>query len=347
MKIAIVNKHPFDVVGGSEIQCDLIAGELHRRGHEIMYLAVDGKRRSYEVSYRVRPIAGPGLVALWREFRKFRPDVVYWRHNKKGLCAAVVAARALGAALVYSMSHVTDSQKWAFSGSVIASKSAPGFGYGLIRASKKLLFGLRSRLNYSAMVWGASGVVTNNAEFLKNIPVRHKIAIHNSLQPGGPPFDWPRPYVAWVANIKRRKHPELFVKLARSLKDTEVDFLMVGRIQEEAYRWLEIEEGVPENFHMLGPMPPREVNGFLQRSLFLVHTCEPEGFPNNILQAWNAGKPVVSLNFDPEGLLEQQGLGRHSVTWENFERDVRDLINEPETRSAIGLRAREYVTKNF
>ena len=58
MKIAIVNQHPTDMLGGSEIQCDIIARTLVEFGHEVDYIAVGGHDcDAYEVPYRVRPVA--------------------------------------------------------------------------------------------------------------------------------------------------------------------------------------------------------------------------------------------------------------------------------------------------
>ncbi|MCG2590668.1 hypothetical protein [Rhodohalobacter sulfatireducens] len=40
MKIAVVNTHFVDEIGGSQLQCDLKADELEKRGYDVTYLAI-------------------------------------------------------------------------------------------------------------------------------------------------------------------------------------------------------------------------------------------------------------------------------------------------------------------
>lgn len=57
-RIAIINQHVTDTLGGSEIQCDIIAHGLWERGHLISYLAIDGRTEGdYKTPYQVVPVA--------------------------------------------------------------------------------------------------------------------------------------------------------------------------------------------------------------------------------------------------------------------------------------------------
>ena len=44
MKIAIINQHVFQVLGGSEVQSAFITSKLQDHGHEITYIAPSRKR---------------------------------------------------------------------------------------------------------------------------------------------------------------------------------------------------------------------------------------------------------------------------------------------------------------
>jgi len=97
----------------------------------------------------------------------------------------------------------------------------------------------------------------------------------------------------------------------------------------------------------LGPKSPGEVNGILRRSLFLVHTCAPEGFGNNFIQAWLQGKPTVSLYFDPEGIIAREGLGYVSGTFPKLVQDVARLVENQAECKIMGHKARQFAVERF
>lgn len=347
MKVVVVNKHRADALGGSELQCDIIARNLTALGHDVVYAALDARKAEYQASYRIAPFKSFGFLKALLFLRREKPDVVYWRRNKRGLFAAAVATKLAGAKFVYSMSHITDSQVLRFSGLVKIRRPQNLGVRALYLFAADLLAPVFSALNYSAIPLFTDGVVSNNGDYLKNVPVKHKVAIHNSMEIETVPFQWPRPFVIWVANIKTRKRPEDFFRLSKDLSESGVDFLMVGALQDQIYVAQLAEWSRERNFHYLGAKTLAEVNGMIAASLFLANTCEPEGFPNNCIQAWLLGKPVISLRFDPEGLLAEKGLGRHSGNFAQFLADVGKFISDEKLRFEVGRQAGAYAVQEF
>ena len=78
-----------------------------------------------------------------------------------------------------------------------------------------------------------------------------------------------------------------------------------------------------------------------------VHTCNPEGFGNNFIQAWLQGKPTITIFFDPDNIIEEQNLGFYSKTFNNLVLDTEKLINDKILRDSMGKRAREFARENF
>lgn len=112
MKIAIVNQHPTDMLGGSEIQCDIIARTLVEFGHEVDYIAVGGHDcDAYEVPYRVRPVARQAK-AIAEQVIAAKPDVLYWRFNKHCFAKAAQRIKQAGIPIVFSVSHVRDVSRF-------------------------------------------------------------------------------------------------------------------------------------------------------------------------------------------------------------------------------------------
>ncbi|MGL5633321.1 MAG: glycosyltransferase family 4 protein [Azovibrio sp.] len=338
LRVAIVNQHPADMLGGSEIQCDIISRELSMRGHEVDYVAVGGRpEKDYGVSYKVYPVSRhPDAIA--RQVLLLQPDLVYWRFNKHCFFQAVKKIHRADIPLVFSVSHVRDISRYYFQPGAWST-----WGFRTWRRAVKEAWRLyREHRGFTCI----DALVSNNPDHLGQVSVPLQVHIPNSMISTAKPFEWPRPYCVWVANIKERKQPEKYVELAARLQKTGVDFLMIGQVQSRSYEAL-LASGT-DNFHYLGEKSLEEVNGILANSLFLIHTCHPEGFSNNFIQAWLQGRTVVSLAFDPGGLLVTRNLGLYAKNdMEVFVSQVQQLIDNPELANSMGSEARSYAENHF
>jgi hypothetical protein len=59
------------------------------------------------------------------------------------------------------------------------------------------------------------------------------------------------------------------------------------------------------------------------------------------------GVPVVSLNSDPDGLLEGEAIGFASGSEEQLRDDIAKLIRTPGLREAMGEKARRFAQAEF
>jgi glycosyltransferase involved in cell wall biosynthesis len=267
------------------------------------------------------------------------PDVVYWRAGTRHLAHVVPRLRRAGVPVVFASSHVNDLRRFAV---------APN---ALLHPVRRSLAAARDRLRAARDHQGLLAVdalVVNNESHLGLVPVEPQRFIPNGTDRTARPFRWPRPYVAWVANLKPAKRPEACIPLAEAIADLDVDVVMAGRIAVDAYRWFEDEGRLPSNLHYLGPVEQVDANGILAGARCHVHTCRPEGFSNVFIQAWAAGVPSVSLGFDPEGTIVRERLG--AVCDEDparFSAEVRKMLEDPTRRDAAAARAARYALSRF
>lgn len=333
MKVAIVNQHIAHSVGGSELQCDFLARGLHTRGHEVVYIAP--VRESLDVAgypYTVTPVQNTP-TAVVAALLGAQPDVVYWRYNKHHFRAVASALMANGSPMVFAVAHINDLMPWAVK---------PGAGW--LRQIRRKLITRREHAGFRHV----QALTTNNRDLLSLSPVADAHYIPNGMSEEAVPFHWPRPYVAWVANIKPAKRPEMFVEATRALAEHGIDGLMVGGMQSNGYDWLSDPNRIPSNFHYLGPRGLAEVNGLLAGSRLLAHTCQPEGFPNIFIQAWLQCRPSVSLEFDPCGYIEEQGLG--AVAGGDIDTFIEQVVSwatQPERANKVGQRAQAFARDTF
>lgn len=338
MKIIIINRHMKNVLGGSEIQCDLIARNFLDLGHDVTYIALDSKEVIEDI-YPVISINKLRIADIFRIIKENRPDVIYWRYNKKGLLKTVLISKIMNIKFVFALSHVNDITKWV---------GKPYIKNNNLLRNTKLFLGnfkakIISRVNFNAL-YCVDGVISLKKDFLNMMPLnisrKKNIHIYNSMEfLPTVDFQWNKPFVVWVANIKKAKNPDAFIDLARKFEGSEIDFIMVGKIQDSYYDFLVTRTNLPSNLHYLGPKMVHEVDSILDKCLFMVHTCDPEGFGNNFIQSWFAGKATVSLYFDPDNLITTNNIGFLSLKSEKLFEHVNELINNDGLRESMGEKA--------
>jgi glycosyltransferase involved in cell wall biosynthesis len=157
--------------------------------------------------------------------------------------------------------------------------------------------------------------------------------------------------IVWVANFKPLKQPELFIRLADDISKMNIaaKFIMVGQPASSAnwQRQLEQRIGEVRQLSYFGGQTVEEVNMLLAESHIMVNTSLYEGFSNTFIQAWMRGVPVVSLNSNPEGLLDRKQMGCISGSYEQLCRDVLCLIRDDGLRSDMGNKAKNYARRYF
>lgn len=155
----------------------------------------------------------------------------------------------------------------------------------------------------------------------------------------------PAEHVLWVGRCTAIKRPLLFVRLARELPG--IPFVMIAppvptetALHEDVLR---AARDVP-NLRVLGEVPFADVQPWYDRARMFVNTSVQEGFPNTFLQAAQAGVPVVSLNVDPDGVVESHGWGFHARDeWQPFRDAVNRIAVEPAERERMGDAAYRYL----
>ena len=299
MKIAIVNNHMAGGLGGSELQCHLIATGLAEKGHDISYIASNGSvivGKTSNLSYPVISVKPNGYAIATAIIRE-KSDSVYWRFNKRHIRKVLKLLSRRGIPLVFAVSSDADLQY--LDRTPIRRISDP------VRAIYRFIRSIYEISSYRHV----SSFTVLNPELIELVPHNSVFFVANSVPLDQVNFTWPRPYIVWVANIKPRKRPEEAIALGPMLDALGVDLLMVGSIQHSDYQRVMDTVHLPRNVYYLGKKSVEEVNGILSGALFHVHTCMPEGFGNIFIQAWFMGRPSVSLGYDPGGYLSRHEIG--------------------------------------
>jgi glycosyltransferase involved in cell wall biosynthesis len=93
---------------------------------------------------------------------------------------------------------------------------------------------------------------------------------------------------------------------------------------------------------MLGRLNREQISDLYASTALLCCTSLYEGFPNTFLEAWAFGRPVVST-FDPDDMIESNGLGLTAHDAPGLAEAIRRILDSEHERRAIGARARMYI----
>jgi glycosyltransferase involved in cell wall biosynthesis len=152
-----------------------------------------------------------------------------------------------------------------------------------------------------------------------------------------------RPEVLWVNHFKPVKQPEVFLRLASELREEDAVFSMIGARGNYSLDERAVGSERSANLNFLGEQSLAQVNERLWTCRFVVNTSQAEGFPNTFIQAWARNVPVISLNVDPDGVIEKYQLGFYSREFVNMVTHTRTLLRDPELANEMGKNGRAYV----
>jgi glycosyltransferase involved in cell wall biosynthesis len=290
-------------VGGAEVQLVRWAHLLSER-HEVTFLTRirPGLSVPHGLPFRVvawEPYVGlkPGRGALVREYTRFVRTVKEIGadvHLQRGSCletfTLALVARLRKRAFVFH---------WASDSDIRGRSAEPSLVRLLFRRGRAL----------------ASAQVCQTLEQQHMLPTRQRkrsTVIPNLLDESLPWVPSAGTEVLWVGTIRHEdKRPDRFLDLASELPDRR--FAMAGdlrgdlRFQDDFRAQL---AALP-NVAWLGHVPRGRLPEVYGRARCLVNVSDVEGFPNTFLEACASGVPVVSLNFDPNGILQRHGAGVH------------------------------------
>lgn len=350
-KVLIVNQHTKDVRGGSEWQCHIIANTLLSFGHQVTYAIchpLKSNEADYQEKYTLFLIKQPFGVYFAKVLKETNPDFVYWRYNKKYLLLSVSLAKYYGVRFVFAVSHIHDVIVFSAKPFSKQQLSVPQI---LIKLSKKIVKQLLSGINAIAFLFIDGVVLQHKGQAIRSFKTPYRIIYNSYISPNVSnenPEEFSEKYVLWVANLKQAKNPEVYIRLANDFSQYSIKFLMIGRVEDKAYQFMiDHPQSLPSNLVFLGKRRPEQVQQYLKHCLFLVHTCDPEGFPNIFIQAWMHSKAVVSLYFDPDGLIRSHHLGAISGNYEQIKQDVKVMLENEYYRNQIGKGAYEFAKENF
>ncbi len=329
--------------GGAEYQVSCLLDAIAKRtSFEVHYLARNLNPEFVSDQYHIHWVGSKHKLArhshlfdapkLYSTLKQIRPDVIYQRVGCAYTGIAALYAKRSSCGMLWHVASDQDVTPLKMN----ISKDAP-FNY----AERKILeYGIKN----------ANGIIVQThqqANILKRHYGREPNCIVANFHPT-PELQLPKKKqlsIVWIANLKPLKQPRIFMELAKRLGNPPgIRFVMIGR--NSNWKWghkLQTDISKTEHLEYIGEQPFDKVNEILSQAHILVNTSQYEGFPNTFIQAWMRKVPVVSLNVNPDNVLNTQGIGLAcSGSFDKLIQNVQLLIENDQLRTSMGEKARSY-----
>jgi hypothetical protein len=339
----LVPAHWEAVMGGAQYQAKLIVDQLVASGrHDVWYVAKQTDPGFEPDGYRIRSIGGSLRMRYVLDCRRLlkilediRPDTIY---HQVGCAYTGVAA--------WYCSRNDCRLLWHIASDVDVTPTRPNLREPFRYLDKRLLeYGLRRADRIVAQTEDQAALLRRNYGIEPTCIVRNFHPAPTEIIDKQGPVE-----VLWIANLKRVKQPEIFIRLARDLAGVNARFTMIGGLQGDP-EWqagiVKMIEATPQ-LDYLGVRSQDEVNARFATAHVLVNTSVYEGFSNTFIQAWMREVPVVSLNVNPERSFDHGKLGFcANGDYRILHERVAALIGCARLRGEIGARARAHAHDQF
>lgn len=302
--------------GGSELQIALLAKALVRAGHEVVcldyqiaedFVTPDGIKvlriKGWYEGIRAIRLITHRLPRLYSLLKQQNADVYYCRMRDFINIFPFWAARKVKGKFILAMASDLDAlgfkmrlkyyyipnigeMWWMFSGLLIE------IIHPWLLRKADMVFVQHEGQKEILLRKGIKSVVFPNLIDLTKIQSVTK-TVHNDFV-----------YVGWLD--KRKGFGEFFEVVSKSPSHT---FKVIGPPRDKTgYLYYEKLKSF-QNVSLLGELSHSDTLRQIASSKALISTSPMEGFPNIFIEAWAFGIPVLSLYFDPGGVIRREKLG--------------------------------------
>lgn len=154
-------------------------------------------------------------------------------------------------------------------------------------------------------------------------------------------------FTLWVGRCDHLKQPEKMIELAQ--KFPQEKFVMVCPPTHDTNYYQNIGEQIRQtpNIKHIEFMPNTELKRLYQEAKIYTITSSSEGFANTMLEAMEAQCPILSLNINPDQILERFDLGLCSMNndmdtlFQYFDK----LLKDKDLRNKMGENGLSYLLK--
>lgn len=336
--------------GGGELQIALLAKAMAKAGHEVVVVDLKAKKdfvtddgikvfqiKGYDDGIRFFRLFTQRLPNIYKSLKAQNADVYYCQIRDFRHLLAYWAARKTNGIFVLQLASDLDASTLRMKLKYDYLTHFGGLYWflkvfltelifpWLIRKADMVLVQHEGQKN-TLLKKGIDSIIFNNLIELDEIP-----EVTNPV----------RQDFSYVGSLDKRKGFAQFFELV--VKAPSASFKIIGQPRDRtAYIYYEKIKKF-KNVTLLGRLSHPDTMYQIANSKALISTSPMEGFPNIFIEAWACGIPVLSLSFDPGGVIKREQLGE--VADGNLDKLINDM-NSNKNTSEFAERSKTYVEHN-
>jgi glycosyltransferase involved in cell wall biosynthesis len=331
--------------GGAELQMILLGQELIQRGYHVHLITFADSDRNYD------KIGGMKVHIPYNNkgsgFTHILPQNLFRFFSLLGKINADIHIQSAGTPLtgLISLFSQLKGKKFIFVSSSDANLSSAltvKHIQDLVKIPYK--FGIKNADCIVAQTYHQKDLIRNPSG--KSVPLKNSAVIKTIIPLKSSNEESHGKNVLWVGRIFQGKNPEKYMELASLLP--EYNFKMIGsplKTEIDYYKKIKKNTEKIKNLEFMGFIPHEKIHKYYLKAAVFVSTSSSEGFPNTFLEAWACRTPVVSLGFDPDGLLQKERLGFSQDNFSDMVKNIKTLMEDEKLRQEIGENGSNYVEK--
>lgn len=161
------------------------------------------------------------------------------------------------------------------------------------------------------------------------------------------PTPMPAGDVLWVGRCDETKRPDRFLDLAESMPQNAFTMVcpLIHPNSNSRQMFIDIQERASAiaNVTFFPGVSFGETEQLFNQHRVSVNTSDKEGYPNTFVQSFKWGRPVASLNVDPDAILTEKQLGGcANGDWRQFVEITSNLLNNVDEWRKLSNNARRF-----
>lgn len=153
--------------------------------------------------------------------------------------------------------------------------------------------------------------------------------------------------ILWVGRCDRWKQPEIFIRLATKFPNEKFVMICTKAKDEKYFKYISTLAAHTNNTHHITEFIDKEKlkEYYLKAKIYSI-TSISEGFSNTMMEAMEAKCPILSLNVNPDNILNDYKMGYHCSSEEELEQRLEQHVNNKDLQTEFGNNARKYLEEN-
>jgi glycosyltransferase involved in cell wall biosynthesis len=130
---------------------------------------------------------------------------------------------------------------------------------------------------------------------------------------------------------------------------SEEKFVMVCPASKDAeyFERIKVQALNLPNVQFVDYVPFTEIEDYFSKARIFINTSKEEGFPNTFIQAFKNRTPILSMNVNPDSMLEKYDVGRYADgNFEQLKTDLVSLLTDRQLWQRLVDNACRYVERN-